>query len=109
MPALAMTKPSRCSTISRPGRWRTTRFDSARTTSTKRGSLSSFGGECDRPLRGLDGGDIDIPALGLGDDLLRHDQHVAGFRHQPVRGERRDRDRAEIVARLDQLDAGERT
>src|SRR6516225_5693213 len=41
MPALAITKPRRCSTISRPGRWRTTRFDSDSTTSTNRGSLST--------------------------------------------------------------------
>ena len=40
MPALAITKPSRCSTIIRSGRCRTTRRDSDRTTSTRRGSLS---------------------------------------------------------------------
>ena len=40
-PAFAMTKPSRCSTISTPGRCRTTRRDSRRMTSTRRGSLST--------------------------------------------------------------------
>ncbi len=36
-----MMKPSRCSTISTPGRWRTTSRDSRRITSTRRGSLST--------------------------------------------------------------------
>ena len=70
--------------------------------------LVGFGGECYRPFRGLDARYVDIPALGLGDDLLRHDQHVARFRHQPVRGKRLDGNRPEIVARLDELDAGQR-
>ncbi len=82
MPALAMTKPRRCSTISRPGRWRTTRLDSDRTTSTKRGSLSTSAASAIARSRRLDGRDIDIAPLGLGDDLLRHDQHIAVLRRQ---------------------------
>ena len=39
-PAFAITKPSRCSTISRLGRARTTRRDSDSTISTSRGSLA---------------------------------------------------------------------
>ncbi len=69
--------------------------------------LVKFGGECDRPFRRLHRRHIDIPALGLGDDFLRHDQHVALLRRQPVGGERLDRDRAEVIARLNELDAGQ--
>ena len=39
MPALAITKPSRCSTIRTPGLARTTRTDSDRISSTRRGSF----------------------------------------------------------------------
>src|SRR3954451_23411444 len=39
MPALAITRPSRCSTIRTPGLARTTRTDSDRISSTRRGSL----------------------------------------------------------------------
>src|SRR6266700_3003030 len=39
MPALAITRPSRCSTIRTPGLVRTTRTDSDRISSTKRGSF----------------------------------------------------------------------
>ena len=41
-----------------------------------------------------------------GDDLLRHNQHIAGFRDDPVRRKGRDGDRTEVVPRLDQLYAG---
>jgi len=60
------------------------------------------------PTLMIDGRDIDIPPLGLGDDFLSHHQDIAHFRDQPISGERPDDDRAEIVPRLDHLDAGER-
>ena len=70
--------------------------------------LVDLGGECDRALRRPHGRDIDITSLGLGDDLLRHDQHIAVFRDEAIVPQRGDGNRTEIVARLDQLDAGER-
>ena len=108
MPALAMTKPRRCSTISRPGRWRTTRFDFGQHHLDKARVLVDLGGECDRALRRPHGRDIDITSFGLGDDLLRHDQYIAVFRDNAIVPQRGDGNRTEIVARLDQLDAGQR-
>ncbi len=70
--------------------------------------LVDLGGECHGRGRGPHRRDVDIPPLGFRDDLLRHHQHVAVCRRQPVGRERGDGDRAEIVARFDELDAGER-
>jgi hypothetical protein len=70
--------------------------------------LVEFRGERDRPLRGPDRRQLDLAPLGLRDDFLRDDQDVVGFGREPVGGEGLDRDRAEIVARLDELDAGKR-
>ncbi len=69
--------------------------------------LAGLGGERDRAVGGLDGRDVDDAALGFGDDLLRHDQHVAVLRHQRGGGERGHRQRGEIVARLHHRHAGE--
>ena len=70
--------------------------------------LVDLGGECDRSVRGLDCRHVDITPLSLGDDLLRHNQHIAGFRDDPVCRKRGNDDRTEIVSRLDQLYAGKR-
>ena len=75
-PALAVTKPRRCSTISALARWRTTRCDSPRMTSTSRGSLSTSAARLTRARRRPDLAKIDVATLGLRDDLLRHHQDV---------------------------------
>ena len=61
------------------------RRDSDSTTSTRRGSFSTSAASAIGLRRRLDRRDIDDAALGLRDDLLRHDQHVAVLRHEPVR------------------------
>ena len=80
MPALAMTKPSRCSTISTLGRERTTRTDSDRISSTSRGSFWISAASSIARAEGVTVASSTHAALGLGDDLLRHHQHVAGAR-----------------------------
>ena len=67
--------------------------------------LLDLGGERDGLRRGLDGRDIDDAALGLRDDLLRDDQHVAVLGREPGLGIGGERDRGEIVARLHQRHA----
>ena len=49
-----------------------------------------------------------VPALGLGHDLLRHHQHVAGPEPRVRTFQRREDQRGQVVARLDQRNAGER-
>ena len=77
MPALAMTKPSRCSTISTLGRERTTRTDSERISSTSRGSLLHLASEGDSLCRRLHLGQFDRAALRLRNDLLGDHDDVA--------------------------------
>ena len=57
----------------------------------------------DRALRGLDRRHVHVTSLGLRDDLLRHHQHIAGFRHQPIRRKCGSGDFPQIVTRLDEL------
>ena len=49
-----------------------------------------------------------LAALGLGDDLLRHGKDVAVLQGQVVARQRIAQDGGQIVACLDQLDAGQR-
>jgi hypothetical protein len=46
--------------------------------------LINLDGECDRSLRRPHGRDIDVAPFGLGDDLLRHDQHIAVLRDDAI-------------------------
>ena len=98
-PALAMMKPSRCSTINTPGRWRTTRCDSLKMTSTSRGSLSTCAASVSALRRRPDLREIDIASFGLGDDLLRHHHDVAIRWRQRALLAGRDEQRGEVVAR----------
>ena len=84
-----------------PFRFRQHHLDEARV-------LVDLGGERDGSFRGLDCRQVDITPLGLGDDLLRYHEDVAGFRGDPVCRKCGNGDRAEIVSRLDQLYAGKR-
>ena len=70
-------------------------------TSTRRGSLPIAVGQRDGARAGVDGGEIDDAALGLGDDLLRHHQHVAIFQCVSGTTQYRNDQRGEIVAGLD--------
>ncbi len=107
-PAFAMMNPSRCSTISTPGRLRTTRRDSARMTSTSRGSLSTSAARLERARRRLH---------------LRRDRRgglppwrrsSAPAQHVTIRGRSAARSQAaiseggEVVARPDHRDVGNR-
>ena len=107
MPALAMTKPSLCSTISTFGRERTTRTDSDRISSTSRGSFCTSAASAMARCRGLDLGELDAAALGLGDDLLRQRQHVALLRLQPGARQALGDEGREVVACLDHRQAGD--
>ena len=73
----------------------------------KTGVLLDLGGERPGLRRRLDRGDIDEAALGLRDDLLRDDEHVAVLGRDPGLGIGGERNRGEIVARLDQRHAAE--
>jgi hypothetical protein len=68
--------------------------------------LAEFGGKRYGALGRHDAVELGIAALRLRHDLLRHHEYVAVSQSDLVRGERRDRDGAEIVSRLDELDAG---
>ena len=70
--------------------------------------LVNLSSERDCALRRPHGCDVDIPSFGLGDDLLRHDQYIAVSRNDAIVPQGGDGNRTEIVARLDQLDAGQR-
>ena len=107
IPALAITKPSRCSTIIRFGRCRTMRRDFGQDDFDKTGVLLDLGGERPGLRRRLDRGDIDEAALGLRDDLLRDDEHVAVLGRDPGLGIGGKRNRGEIVAHLDERHAAE--
>ena len=94
-----MMKPSRCSTINTPGRWRTTRrelyeddFDQPRILVDLHRQRFGLGRRAD--LR-----EIDIASFGLGDDLLRHHHDVAIRWRQRTLLAGGDEQRGKIVAR----------
>ena len=107
MPALAMTKPSLCSTISTLGRERTTRTDSDRISSTSRGSFCTSAASAIARSEGFTLGELDAAALGLGDDLLGERQHVARLRLQPGAQKALGDEGREVVACLDHRQAGD--
>ena len=57
---------------------------------------------------GIDRGEIDAAALGLGDDLLRHHEHVAGARRQRAARQPAAIRARQVVARPDQREGRER-
>ena len=77
MPALAMMKPSRCSTISTSVAARTTRLDSEQNQLHQPRVLGDPLRERGRTRGRHDLGQVDAPAFGLGYDLLREHQHIA--------------------------------
>jgi hypothetical protein len=60
--------------------------------------LAGEGGKVQRALSGHDAGEVDEAPFGLGNDLLRHDQHVAGHRRDLPLGERGREQRREVAA-----------
>ena len=76
-PAFAQTKPWRVRQISRRARRARARRLSASTTSTWRGSLPCSAASSRARSPGVDVGEPHDAALGLGDDLVRDDEHVA--------------------------------
>jgi len=60
-----------------------------------------------RRRRGRDSRDVDKPALGFRDNLLRNDQHVAGFKADIRIDQRGNRDRMQIVAGLHHRHSGQ--
>ena len=108
MPALAMISPCRVATISTLGLARITSTASRRIASTRRASLlvicassraSSLGSMC---------GQVDEPPFRLRDDLAGHDHDVARAQRRAVALQRRDQQRAQVVAGLHLRDAAER-
>ena len=66
--------------------------------STRRGSLPTSAAERDGAGGGRDGGEIDYAVFGFGDDLLRHDQHVAVGQRAAGAGEGGDDQVGQVVA-----------
>ena len=75
MPPLAHTNPWRVSVMTRPFSIRTTRFASRSTTSTWRASRPNCLAKATASGRGSMA-EVDDCALGLRDDLLRHDEDI---------------------------------
>ena len=96
MPALAQTQPPVVSTISTPASARTTRRDSARTSSTIRGSLLQLGRQPAGALARRHLGQRSDTPLGLRDDLLGDDDDVAAARGEPRLGGRAGDQGAEL-------------
>ena len=103
MPALAQTKPWWVSTISTPRSARSTSRLSARISSTRARLLAERRRQAPRLGAGQHRGEPADPSLGLGDDLLRDDDHVA----LAQLGRRRDQG-AELRALVDLRQAGDR-
>ena len=66
------------------------------------------GGEFDRPRARLHAVDLDDPALRLGDDLLRHHQHVAVGQRLARPFDRGEDQRRQVVAGFDARNALQR-
>ena len=103
-PALAQTKPCSVRQIRRPASARTSSAVSDRTTSTWRGSLPCSAASASARGPGRDVGEAHDPALGLGHDLVRDREHVAGRELAGGRGQQR----RQIVPRPDLRQARER-
>ena len=100
--------PSRCSTISTPGRWRTTRRDFAQDDLDEARVLVDLRREVFGPCRGLNLREVDVASFRLGDDFLRHHHDVAVRRCEPAAFAAGDDERGQVVARTHQGNIGNR-
>ena len=99
--------PCRVATISTLGLARTTSVASARIASTSRASLRVISASSRARSPGSSA-QVEIPALGLGDDLARHHHDVARAQRHVGALQRGDQQGRQVVAGLDLRDAVER-
>ena len=97
MPALAMTRPSRCRTMRSPRCARSTSVDFGEDQLDEACVLARDGGELARARAGDDIGEPHVAAFRLGHDLLRDDEHVACEESESGTRERLLEERGEVA------------